>query len=594
MQKTLLFAVVLLCVLPSPAQTTTASSFMHKGEQAFEQKNYTAAIMAFMQSVDHAKKSKDTLTLINSYNYLGSVYTMADQPREALDYYLQSLSLHKQQGNYKSIAETAKQVAVLYTSANEYDAAIQYYKEAQQYAILAKSPNIEAGSLGGLGMVYEKQQKYDMALSVYRRAIRIYETNNDMLGKAVLLSAMGNVYNHTGYYNLAEQNYKEALGYFNEGDERKKVAETLNDLGETFAGAGDYTESLKLHKQAYLDAVEIKYDEAVVDACKGLYKAYEHLEEYENTILYQKLYEQKRDSLEARLALQENAKAQMRYETQKAKSQMEILALTEKINKLEAGNRSALLNDKYSLIAISGGFAVMSSFLIFVWFQKARLKKKYKKQVARMASQRRKQNEKLTRVKELYTHLDNRLGEVYYLNEELSRKSVGAPSIRASNDALHNVTVKIHEDISDLVWALERENASPQNLANGMCDFASGYLKNHHVESVFSVDPDMPEVKMSGSARKELAIVLKECLNAIAVKAKANKVFLGISAKDDKMQITVRDNGSGNYVDYNDGKLKSLYKRLKNIGGETFVESLPGWGTTITISTPFESFEEEI
>lgn len=592
MQKSLFFAVVLLCILPSPAQTTTASSFMHKGELAFKEKNYTTAVMAFMQSVEHAKNSKDTLALINSYNYLGSVYAMIGQPRDAIDYYLQSLSLHKQQENYKSIAQTAMQVGVLYSFINDYEPAVQYYKEGQQYAILAKSSHLEAGSLGGLGMVYEKQQKYDMALSVYRRAIRIYEENNDLPGKAVLLSAMGNIYNNTGYYNLAEQSYKEALGYFNEGNVREKVAETLNNLGRTFAGAGDYTESLKLHKQAYLDAVEIKYDEAIVNACKGLAIAYEHLNEYKNSILYQKLYEQKKDTLESHIALQEHAKEQMRFEVQKAKSQIEILALTEKINKLESGNTSALLNDKYSLIGISAGFAVLSSVLVFVWFKKEKLKKKYKKLLARMASQRRKQHEKLLHAKELYASLDNRLGEVYYLNDELQRKAVGAPSIRSSNEALQTATVKIHEDISDIIWVLEKENSTPQNLANGMCDFASGYLKSHHVEPVFSVDPNMPLVNISGSARKELAIVLKECLNAIAVRAKATKVFLGICAKADKMEITVKDNGSGNSIDYNDNRLKALYERLKNIGGETFVESLPGWGTTITISTPFDSFEE--
>ncbi len=591
MQKTLLFAVVLLCGFYSPAQET-AISLIQKGEQAYHEEKYKTALVSFLQAVNLAKEDNNTGVLLRAYDNLADIYTMAGENTSALQYTLLSLNTYKNNNNYPKMAQRAKDAGMLYSRLREYGPAQQYYSDAYNYANTAGEGLIAADCLTGSAKVAEKQGSHEDALVFYNKALETYTTYNQTEKKAIVLSYIGSVYNNMGDYVRSIESYKEALGYFDMLQDRKNVATTLNDLGRAFAHMGDYNESMELHKQAYLDATTIKFEKALAEACKGLADSYEHLKNYPETVLYRKLYEQKRDTLDARQRLRDMARMQLKFETQKARKEVELIELQKKLQATKENKEVLAGYNFYGLAASVASIVVLTVTILYFVRDKKKMKKQFRRELQKLSKIKKEQHEKIQKVKNIHKELDNRLTGINYFNDEISRKAIGVPSIRNTNEALQAEAGKISEGMNDALWILDEADNTPEKLAVTMCSYTSGYLKNYAVDPVFSVDSNLPRIIISKETRKQLITALKESLSAIAGHARASKVFLGISANNNGMEITLRDNGAGYRENYfNAIRLKKIISGLKFIGGKTDIETVPGWGTTIKFSAPFSGFK---
>lgn len=89
--------------------------------------------------------------------------------------------------------------------------------------------------------------------------------------------------------------------------------------------------------------------------------------------------------------------------------------------------------------------------------------------------------------------------------------------------------------------------------------------------------------------------IVKECLTNIARHAKADKVWVAVSAQNDKLVIEIKDNGIG-FKTEDIGKdaghygLLGMKERVRLIGGEIQMNSSPE-GTVIKLETPFNEGE---
>ena len=136
------------------------------------------------------------------------------------------------------------------------------------------------------------------------------------------------------------------------------------------------------------------------------------------------------------------------------------------------------------------------------------------------------------------------------------------------------------------------DNETPQSLAGSLCDLTTQYVNNSSVEPVFSIEQGMPDLTVSMEIKTVLTAILKEALSSVIAHAKATKIFLGIAATKNGMEVTVTDNGPGYRGSYFSGSFLKIMSKLKTMGGETSIEAVPGWGTTIKISVPYS--EEKI
>lgn len=120
----------------------------------------------------------------------------------------------------------------------------------------------------------------------------------------------------------------------------------------------------------------------------------------------------------------------------------------------------------------------------------------------------------------------------------------------------------------------------------------------------FSVTLEIDEFdqRLVSRAEKEIFSVVQEALGNVKKHAHARQVWINFSKKDDRLVVTVRDDGQGfdtTKLDPTKGREGSLgminmRERAQMLGGDLFITSEPGQGTTVTLSVPLDKNGTEL
>lgn len=105
------------------------------------------------------------------------------------------------------------------------------------------------------------------------------------------------------------------------------------------------------------------------------------------------------------------------------------------------------------------------------------------------------------------------------------------------------------------------------------------------------------ELRLTPLLQHELCNIIREGLHNINKHAQASLVFLSVSGTDDKVQLTLSDNGKG--FEYHRLEpigvgLKGISERAKSMGGFALIESTLEKGTTIKVEMRLEITNEII
>jgi len=118
------------------------------------------------------------------------------------------------------------------------------------------------------------------------------------------------------------------------------------------------------------------------------------------------------------------------------------------------------------------------------------------------------------------------------------------------------------------------------------------YFENLPVNLKFHLPKNIPSMMMTGMARRNVFLVVKESLNNINKHSKATEVNITIITDNESVNILIADNGIGFLVDetkkFNYG-LNNMKSRMNDINGTLKIESVIGHGTVININFPLTS-----
>jgi len=142
------------------------------------------------------------------------------------------------------------------------------------------------------------------------------------------------------------------------------------------------------------------------------------------------------------------------------------------------------------------------------------------------------------------------------------------------------------ENLSDVVWAINPLNDSPETLIFKMKEFAAGILEPVQIQYKFTVDDNVLNTRLNLADRKTVYLVFKEAVNNAAKHSGASEVSIYISGEETGMRISVRDNGKG-FDAENAAMGNGIYnmkQRLSEAGGTLAIESAGGCGTSIVMN----------
>jgi len=156
--------------------------------------------------------------------------------------------------------------------------------------------------------------------------------------------------------------------------------------------------------------------------------------------------------------------------------------------------------------------------------------------------------------------------------------------VTKENAAAISETAKVLIDnMRDLIWALNPENTTLENLLVRIREFASDYLEEYCSEVKMIFPDEVPDMDISKESHREIFMAIKECLNNIVKHSNAKTVECEAAISDSVLMLTIKDNGIGLplYTSGTGNGLQNMKCRMEAIGGNFHLESVPGNGTRV-------------
>ena len=198
--------------------------------------------------------------------------------------------------------------------------------------------------------------------------------------------------------------------------------------------------------------------------------------------------------------------------------------------------------------------------------------------------------ERLRISKDVHDDLGSGLSKIS-LMADIAQKRAGGNSL-LSNDISHISTVsrELVENMRDLIWVLNPENTTLDQLVARLREYCSDYLDNIPVGLKLDFPDEVPAMRISKEAQRNIFLTVKEAINNSIKHADATEIEVGIKFDKEDMMVVVSDNGKGfepAYLKRSGHGLRNMNHRIESIGGAFKIESLRGKGTSITITIQF-------
>jgi len=524
-------------------------------------KNPKQALEGAFHLIPIAEKLNDQVTLGNLFNNIGVWFMNITQYKKAITYFKKSVQVKlTERRQYARFAYSYINLAACYYRTDQFEKMLPCLKEAKNYLIKAKDrQEVWAWYYNYLGLYYYQQKHYRQAELPLLKGLDIAKQQKDYLAQSNLLGTLIKLNQATGK-DLQALQYAEADLQLQQNKLNKS-----NLLG-TLMALANIQEKLGYYKQGYLT---MRSYALLTDSLKEHEKSASLLEIEEKF---------------------EATNKEKQILTLKHENELKSFALQK--NRLYTGLLTAI-----SLLLLT---------LVILYFQFNRQHKKQlkqHKQLHQLALDKIAQKNKISLLSAMLNGQEserNRIsrdlhdglgGLLSALKIELSG-TLGAEHI--DQQTTDNILRRMDYAVDEL--RLISQNLMPETLLKyGLGEAIKSYcmrMRNKGVKLICQLFHYKNELQQE----KELILyrIMQELVNNAIKHAAASTIFVQLLQSDNKVTLTVEDNGKGFDKEIltkprTGNGLTNILSRIEYIDGEIDIHSELGNGTTFTIECTITS-----
>ncbi|MFN5421963.1 MAG: sensor histidine kinase [bacterium] len=160
---------------------------------------------------------------------------------------------------------------------------------------------------------------------------------------------------------------------------------------------------------------------------------------------------------------------------------------------------------------------------------------------------------------------------------------------------INEVSEKMVQDMNEIVWALNATNDTLPNLMAYTRQTISNLLSNAGIAFEESEPISYPMIFVSGTARRDVFMVIKELVNNAIRHSGSKRLKLDVTV-DNYLRIVVTDFGRGmddpdfSVISNGGNGLNNVKRRVESLGGEIAFKNQQG--LTVSLSIPLENFKQ--
>lgn len=535
-------------------------------------KNYENALFLLQNSKADSLKAK-------ALNGIGSNYkTIGNYPKAVKNLYA-SLALYEKDKNAVGLCSIHTLLSDVYFQMDQFEKAEVEVLKAMSVLNDQKSTIEYLSAAHSLANLYGMKGDFAKALKLDEMGIAICDRINAPKIKVSFLDNKANCY-------LFSNRLDSAYFYFNAClkldliiGNKKQIADTYSNLGQFFMIKKNYPEAERQLKKS----IEILKS---VDAKPNIGKSYSILAEiYTTQNQYQKAFEiQRLQMLNYKAMIEEreaNALAEYKvvYETQMKESKIGALQLENKVRNLTIEQQALKMKRKNLGLLLLGSGILLLLTLIYFWNQQQKLKRKLEHEQTVKETE---ESERLRLAKDIHDDLGSGLSKINFLSELISQQTKELPNIKHSTESIKETAKKLIDNMRDLIWALNPENATLANLVARMREHTTDYLEDSAVEITYQIPENLPSLTVDNEVHRALFLVVKEAIHNITKHAKATHINFNIEFTETDFLICISDNGIGfESMESSGNGVKNMQSRMKKINGKMTLNSIKNKGTEV-------------
>jgi signal transduction histidine kinase/ligand-binding sensor domain-containing protein len=192
---------------------------------------------------------------------------------------------------------------------------------------------------------------------------------------------------------------------------------------------------------------------------------------------------------------------------------------------------------------------------------------------------------------DMHDELGSTLTRIVILGEVAKTQSGDTPLSNSTLDSISQAARDVTSRMRDLVWATNPRNDTLANLVAYLRGQAAALLENTAIHPLLDFPSSCPEASVSATFRRNVLLVMKESLHNVLKHARASEVSVQLEIAGLSLGLRIRDNGCGFDASNRDRRgngLGNMEKRIRDLGGEFSLRSVPGQGTMIEIKVPLK------
>lgn len=563
----------------SYAQTDDISII--RSDSLYRSGAYEKAIITLNQRLKTVNKIEDQKLQTIIYNSIGKAYSQLGKSVASLKNYQIALKMAETADDKGYAGKILKNIGALYEEQKNFIQALAYYKKAENIAIEIKDESLLADVYNNTGIVYEQELNYPLALKTYQKALLSYEKASKKDRIALTLNNIGVVYKFLGNYPKAISFYSRSLKYSEELGDKFFVSANLNNLGNVYAMMHNYPKAIEYNTKSLKMAEEIGAINIVVEALSSL------AEDYAGAGNFKKAYEMNNEfskvnsdyiNLESSKQL---AEMQTLYQSEKQQRQISTLKQNEQISALKMKQQELLIqkrNFQIFFVVLFLAITLGISYLLYV-------RQQNKQKMAQKRAIKEAQSKERSRIaQDVHDDIGSGLSKITLMASSATNRlhQQGLESNEVT--AIAQVSKDLVENMRDLIWVLNPENATLDNLVARIREYCSDYLEGCSVIPEMDIQDDIPNIKISQQVQRNIFLTVKEALHNCIKHADCDSISVRLYYVNHELKIFITDRGKGFEMLNLKGKgngLRNMQQRIESIGGTFETKSQLNVGTTI-------------
>ena len=377
------------------------------------------------------------------------------------------------------------------------------------------------------------------------------------------------------YYD-ALKNYLAALKSREKtGRNKYTIAESYICTGNIYVKLKDTTKASKFLQRGLALANEIhsKYD--LREGYLSLSKLDSITGNYKQAFYLYKLYISYRDSMVNDETNEKSIQLKMQYEFDKKEDSTKAAQVQKDIiTNAEIKNQRTIRN-----FSFAGIFAILS----FGGYSFYRFRKRKKLQ-----SQQEMLNERLRISRELHDDIGSTLGSISIYSEVAKSRADKKENPDEVLAKIGTASRELIEKMSDIVWSLNPNNESFEQLQHRMQAYAAMLLTPQNITHHFTIDEEIKNLQLTNEKRKNIFLIFKESIYNAAKYAECKNVNISIAQQQNHLTMLIKDDGKGfdssNISAYNGNGIKNMQARAKEMNATLTITSEVNEGTGIELT----------